>query len=90
MLLGCGGQPRAAANGLCGMRPPQSALLCPLPPLAQLPSPPEALDAMVKNTPAQRWAQPEEVGEVAAFLCSPRSAFVTGVAIPVDGGLHLR
>ena len=33
-----------------------------------------------------RQAQPEEQGEVAAFLVSDRASFVTGVIIPVDGG----
>jgi NAD(P)-dependent dehydrogenase (short-subunit alcohol dehydrogenase family) len=33
-----------------------------------------------------RGGQPSEVAEVAAFLCSDRASFVTGVALPVDGG----
>ena len=27
--------------------------------------------------------------QVVAFLCSDKAEFLTGVAIPVDGGLHL-
>ncbi|KAK9839221.1 hypothetical protein WJX81_002156 [Elliptochloris bilobata] len=47
------------------------------------------LEKFIASTPAQRWASPTEVGEVVAFLCSPRAAFINGVALPIDGGLHL-
>lgn len=36
----------------------------------------------------ERWGQPEEVGEVVAFLASARAAYVTGQAISVDGGVR--
>jgi NAD(P)-dependent dehydrogenase (short-subunit alcohol dehydrogenase family) len=49
----------------------------------------ETMNNVVKNTPMQRWSSPTEIGEVVAFLCSPKAAFVTGVTLPVDGGLHL-
>ena len=38
--------------------------------------------------PAARIGMPEEFGALAAFLCSELAAFVTGAAIPVDGGAH--
>jgi NAD(P)-dependent dehydrogenase (short-subunit alcohol dehydrogenase family) len=37
--------------------------------------------------PLGRVARPREVGEVIAFLAGPRASFVTGVSLPVDGGL---
>ncbi len=37
-----------------------------------------------------RIAQPEEVGEVIAFLAGPRASFVTGADVRVDGGLLAR
>ncbi|MEL0083133.1 MAG: glucose 1-dehydrogenase [Gammaproteobacteria bacterium] len=37
--------------------------------------------------PIGRLGQPEEVAEAVAWLCSPQASFVTGVALPTDGGL---
>ena len=37
--------------------------------------------------PLSRIAKPEEIGEVVAFLLSSKASFITGAAIPVDGGL---
>lgn len=39
-----------------------------------------------KSIPAKRLARPEELGDLAAFLASERAAFITGVAINIDGG----
>ena len=43
-------------------------------------------DRVIARTPAGRWGTPDEHAGVAVFLASPASAFVTGTAIPVDGG----
>ena len=39
--------------------------------------------------PLGRIATPEEVGDAAVFLCSEGSSFVTGVTLPLDGGVTL-
>ena len=41
---------------------------------------------MIKNTPMGRIGQADEVAELVAFLASRASTFITGVALPVDGG----
>jgi NAD(P)-dependent dehydrogenase (short-subunit alcohol dehydrogenase family) len=47
----------------------------------------EALETYVRNKiPMGRWAQPEEVAESILFLASPRSSFMTGHALVLDGG----
>ncbi len=50
----------------------------------------EMMQKTIKNTPMQRWCHPTEIGQLVAFLCSPKAAFITGVAVPIDGGFHLQ
>lgn len=40
-----------------------------------------------QEIPLRRFAHARELAEVVAFLCSERAGYVTGVSIPVDGGL---
>jgi 2-deoxy-D-gluconate 3-dehydrogenase len=42
-----------------------------------------------KRTPQGRWGTPDDMAGIAAFLASPASDFVTGTAIPVDGGFSV-
>jgi A-factor type gamma-butyrolactone 1'-reductase (1S-forming) len=57
----------------------------------------ELMDKFLSRTPAleerfvarsvqRRMAAPEEIAQAAAWLCSDRASFVTGTAMPVDGG----
>jgi 2-deoxy-D-gluconate 3-dehydrogenase len=43
-------------------------------------------DNVLKRTPAGRWGTIDDMAGVAVFLASGASDFVTGTAIPVDGG----
>ncbi len=43
-------------------------------------------DSVLRRTPAARWGVPGDMSGVAVFLASAASDFVTGAAIPVDGG----
>ncbi|MFH5775627.1 SDR family NAD(P)-dependent oxidoreductase [Paracoccus sp. NGMCC 1.201697] len=46
-----------------------------------------ALESYVADTiPMGRWASTEEIAEGILYLASPRSAFVTGLALVIDGG----
>ncbi len=40
----------------------------------------------IEERPIQRYGTVEEMAQAALFLASPESAYVTGVALPVDGG----
>jgi len=48
----------------------------------------EGAEAAAKErVPAKRLGHPDEYGDLVAFLCSERSAYLTGAVIPLDGGL---
>ena len=49
---------------------------------------PEAARAATEQSiPLRRYGKPEEFGQTAAFLLSPAAGFLTGVMLPVDGGM---
>jgi meso-butanediol dehydrogenase / (S,S)-butanediol dehydrogenase / diacetyl reductase len=48
---------------------------------------PAIYDALRDRTALQRWGQPSEIAAVISFLASSDASFVTGAAIPVDGGI---
>jgi 2-deoxy-D-gluconate 3-dehydrogenase len=43
-------------------------------------------ERVLARTPAGRWGQPQDLAGIAVFLASAASDFVTGTAIPIDGG----
>src|SRR5213075_2460202 len=47
-------------------------------------------ERVVARTPAGRWGTPQDMGGIAVFLCSRASDFITGTAIPVDGGYSIQ
>jgi 3-oxoacyl-[acyl-carrier protein] reductase len=51
---------------------------------------PGVVDAFVAQTPLGRVADAEDVADVVAFLASPAARWITGVSLPVDGGMSLR
>ena len=40
--------------------------------------------------PMGRFGQPEEVAEAILFLASDAASFITGIALPIDGGRSIR
>jgi 2-deoxy-D-gluconate 3-dehydrogenase len=47
---------------------------------------PGLYERVISRTPQGRWGEPEDLAGTAVFLASRASDFVTGVALPVDGG----
>lgn len=63
--------------------------LCPGPtdtPMIRNGRSPSELKEFIQSIPIKRLAEPEEIAAAALFLASDESAFITGVAFPVDGG----
>jgi len=50
---------------------------------------PDVIEAFVKNVPAGRVGEPDEIGPLAVYLASPAAAYVTGAAYVIDGGYTL-
>jgi 3-oxoacyl-[acyl-carrier protein] reductase len=48
----------------------------------------EALARAAEDIPAGRLGAPEDFGAIVAFLCSRQAGYLTGAAIPVDGGAY--
>jgi 2-deoxy-D-gluconate 3-dehydrogenase len=51
---------------------------------------PSLHEKVLARTPAQRWGAPDDFAGIAVFLAAPASNFITGVAIPVDGGYSIQ
>ena len=50
---------------------------------------PDLNDNVLRRTPAGRWGEPSDLEGIAVFLASEASDFITGAAIPVDGGYSI-
>lgn len=46
----------------------------------------EGMEQWIEDIPLDRIGDPIELGELVAFLSSPKSSFINGAAIPIDGG----
>ncbi|MFH1330740.1 MAG: SDR family oxidoreductase [Actinomycetota bacterium] len=49
----------------------------------------EMMEALARYQPMGRMARPEEVAHLALYLCSDEAGFITGQAVPLDGGVLL-
>ena len=44
-------------------------------------------DALISRVPISRYAHPDEIAQVCVFLAGPRSSYVSGEDVLIDGGL---
>lgn len=50
---------------------------------------PARRDKILDRTPMGRFGDADDIGWAAVYLCSPASKFVTGIVLPVDGGVSI-
>lgn len=50
---------------------------------------PERKQRVLSRTPMGRFGQAEDIGWAVVYLCSPAANFITGVCLPVDGGISI-
>ncbi|MFC5050888.1 SDR family NAD(P)-dependent oxidoreductase [Rubritalea spongiae] len=50
---------------------------------------PKMMETLSEYQPIGRMGTPEEIGDLAAFLCSDKASFITGSAYDIDGGVTL-
>jgi NAD(P)-dependent dehydrogenase (short-subunit alcohol dehydrogenase family) len=48
---------------------------------------PERKEKVIGRTPMRKFGKPEDIGWAAVYLSSPAACFITGVVLPVDGGM---
>ena len=51
---------------------------------------PDQYEGVLNGIPMKRMGTPDEQANAAVWLCSEQASYITGVALPVDGGLVLR
>ena len=48
----------------------------------------EQVKRFSETIPVRRMGQPNEIGDLCAYLCSPQAGYLTGQTIVVDGGIN--
>jgi 3-oxoacyl-[acyl-carrier protein] reductase len=51
-------------------------------------TPDELFKRLSQTIPVRRMGQPNEIGDLCAYLCSPQAGYLTGQTIVVDGGVN--
>jgi 3-oxoacyl-[acyl-carrier protein] reductase len=51
-------------------------------------TPEEQFKRFSEAIPARRMGQPNEIGDLCAYLCSPQAGYLNGQTIVVDGGIN--